>query len=82
MNNNHRKRDNGEIGKRENYEFLLACCSQGMLKGKVFWTISVITGTGRHREQNLYIYTSSTSNKQKNGQREFKEKSIKQGFCP
>lgn len=22
MNNNHRKRDNGEIGKRENYEFL------------------------------------------------------------
>lgn len=40
------------------------------------------TGTGRHREQNLYIYTSSKSNKQKNGQREFREESIKQGFGP
>lgn len=63
---------------KENYEFLASMLLSRNAEGDHLCN----TGIGRHREQNLYIYTSSKSNKQKNGQREFREKSIKQGFGP
>lgn len=63
------------LEKEKNINFLLACCSQGILKGKVFWTISVIQELGG-TESKIYIFTPHQNQTNKRMTKESSERKV------